>query len=1056
MVVCPKCGQENPAEARFCFACATPLVPAAERRKLATVLFCDIAGSTALGERVDAEVAREIMRAYFAAMASAIEDHGGTVEKFVGDAVMAVFGVPVAHENDALRAVRAAWQMRGALESLNDGLRDRYGIELALRIGINTGEVVAGEASSRQEVVTGDAVNVAARLEQSAMANQIVIGPTTARLVRGTVSLETLDALNLKGKSEAIVAYRVESVSSAMADGPRHFAGFMVGRQRELERLEVELRNAADIHPSLITIVGEPGVGKSRLAAEVLTAAADRYRVLASRCLPYGEGITYWPLAEIVRQAARIGDDHSRADALALLQSICGPAEAQIVGQAIGLVDGLASKEAIASAFVALFRSLAEARPLLLFIDDIQWAEGVLLDFLRDLPLALAPAPVGVLCLGRPELVEDRPDWPVTVRLESLSSVESSEFVDQMLGQGEIPPEITRRIATSAAGNPLFLEELVGMLLDDGLLTRDDGRWRLAGDLAALTIPTTLRELLGARLDRLPSGERAALERGSVEGQVFHGGAVLALTDIGASASVLPSLHGLEKRDVVWSDDPNFAGETAFRFRHVLIRDAAYDAMPKRLRSLLHERFAGWLEIKAGDRTAEYDEILGYHLEQSIQYRAQLGGVSDADLPVAGRAAGHLTAAGRRAFARRDAGATVNLFTRSVALLPADDPRRLELLGATSLMLIEGNEFARARSILAALIEDATNLADPGTAAQARLLQMLARFCTEPDFGPGGMRAELETITPAIENLDDQRVQARIHDARAFVYDQLREFGSVEREAQLALECARRANDRPLESEMYWWLLWSLPRGVRPAKEALKRCHQLLADISDDPAAVAQAQGVMAELEAMVGRFDVARRLADAAVATMTELGLRVFLRRARLIRGQIDLLAGDPVGAERTFRAVYDELGVSGDLETVSTCASLLAEALLAQGRIEEAQAFTVVAASNAPHGSVLAEAKWRYIRARTRVRSGGFVEALDLAREAVEMTAQGDDLNLRADALLAQADVLLTGGRQAEAREKAAAAIALYERKGNVVAAAWAQLLASSGLDEPHEPAV
>jgi class 3 adenylate cyclase/tetratricopeptide (TPR) repeat protein len=1043
MVVCPACGQQNPSGARFCFACATPLAPTTERRKLATVLFCDIAGSTALGERVDPEAVREIMHAYFGEMGSAVAVHGGTVEKFIGDAVMAVFGVPIAHENDALRAVRAAWQMRDAMERLNADLQRRYGLALALRIGINTGEVVAGDVGSRQELVTGDAVNVAARLEQAAQPGQIVIGPTTARLVRDGVSLRPLNPLHLKGKAEPLAAFAVEDVPSLTEQPARQFATPMIGRRAELERLSDELHLAGPGRSSLVTVIGEPGVGKSRIAAEVVAAALDRHRVLASRCLPYGEGITYWPLADVVRQAAGISDEQSRAEALAYLQSICGEDEARVIAQAIGLTEGTASKEAIGAAFVALFRSLADRQPLLLFIDDIQWAEAVLLDFLRALPDALDPAPVGVLCLARPELVEDRPDWPVTVRLAPLSVAESSEFMVQMLGEGELPTALSERIATAAAGNPLFLEELVGMLVDDGLVVRTDGRWRVTGDLAALLIPTSLRELLGARLDRLPGAERSALERGSVEGQIFHDGAVAELSDDGDRSAVRAALLAVRARDVIRVEEPRFAGEAAFAFRHVLIRDAAYDAMPKRLRSRLHERFAGWLETKAGDRTAEHDEILGYHLEQSFQYREQLGNVSSADLAIAARAAEHLTTAGGRAFARRDADASVNLFTRAVALMPANDSRRLELLRASSHMLIDGNQLIRGGTLLAALIDEATSMGDSSAAAQARLLQLLVRFTTEPDFGPAGMRSELEAITASLGRLDDQRVRARIHDTRAFVHDQLREFASVEDEAKLAIECARRAQDRSHELEMYWYLLWALPRGPEPVESALGRVAVLLEEIGDDRAAVAQAECATAELEAFIGRFDEARRRADSALATMTELGLWVFVRRTRLVGGQVELLAGDAISAERTFRAVYDELRTAGDLETLASSVCLLAESLCELGRFDEAEELSIIGSAAAPRGSVLPAAKLRCVRARARVRAGHVQEALSLVGDALTLTAQSDDLNLRASIWLAQADVLAVAREADAASRAAAAAVGLFEQKGNTVMAARTQVM-------------
>jgi class 3 adenylate cyclase len=530
MTVCARCGHENRAEARFCDACGTALEPSAgERRKLATLLFCDMSGSTAMGERVDPESVREIMFAYFHEMRGAIERHGGTVEKFIGDAVMAVFGVPVAHEDDALRACRAAFEMQRRLGVLNEELERRYGATIALRIGVNTGEVVAGEATARQALVTGDAVNVAARLEQAASPGEVLIGEPTFRLVRDAVSADEVAPLVLKGKAEPLRAYRLTHVEAAAPARARRLDTPMVGRRAEVELLRAELAEAAAGHPVLATVMGEPGVGKSRLAAELISSAQGEFQVLSGRCLQYGEGITYWPIGEIVRQAAAIRDEHSREEAQARLNAL-DPAEAAVVAQAIGLQEGHASTQEIATAIQRLLGSLARRNRLFLFVDDIHWAEDALLELLAALPAHVGNAPLFILCLARPELRDEHPQWEATVRLQPLERNDSSALVEQLLGHASLPAGLAERISSAAAGNPLFVEELVGMLIDDGLLERRNGSWAADPGLAGFSIPPTLRELLGARLDRMPVGERAVLERGAVEGQVFHRGAVLELS----------------------------------------------------------------------------------------------------------------------------------------------------------------------------------------------------------------------------------------------------------------------------------------------------------------------------------------------------------------------------------------------------------------------------------------------------------------------------------------------------------------------------------------------
>ena len=542
---CPECGQENPDGFRLCGMCGSPLArDASEQRKLATMVFCDMSGSTAMGERVDAESVREMMFAYFHEMRAAIERHGGTVEKFIGDAVMAVFGVPVAHEDDALRACRAAYEMQLRLDSLNTELERRYGSLIALRIGVNTGEVVAGDATSRQALVTGDAVNVAARLEQAAAPGEILLGESTFRLVRGAVSAEPVAPLELKGKSEPMPAYRLLDVDGAAPARAGRLDTPLVGRRAELALLRRHLTDARSGTPALVTVLGEPGVGKSRLAADLLAEAEPDFRVLTGRCLEYGEGITYWPIAEIVRQAADIRDEHSRMEAVALIEAVVPPADATIVAQAIGLVDGRASTQEIAATIQRFVAAFAGRRPLLILVDDVHWAEPALLELLASFPEHAGVPQLLVVCLARPELLDRDVSWDATVRLQPLEHEESVALVETLLSEAAVPPSVVERISIAAAGNPLFVEELVGMLVEDGLLERRDEAWVAAPSLAELAIPPTLRELLGARLDRMPTGERAALERGSIEGQVFHRGAVVHLSDGEGRSDVAASSAG--------------------------------------------------------------------------------------------------------------------------------------------------------------------------------------------------------------------------------------------------------------------------------------------------------------------------------------------------------------------------------------------------------------------------------------------------------------------------------------------------------------------------------
>ena len=583
------------------------------QRKTVSVLFCDVAGSTSLGESVDPEALRALLARYFERMKSIVERHGGSVEKFIGDAVMAVFGVPVAHEDDSLRAVRAAAEMRKALPELG----------VQARIGLNTGEVVPG---TEERLATGDAVNVAARLEQAAPPGEVLLGEATLALLRDAVEVEPLESLALKGKADAIRAYRLLHLREAPER--RHETPF-VGRGRELALIgETWERALSERRCELLTIVGEAGVGKSRLTAEAL-ASLDA-TLVRGRCLPYGEGITYWPVVEVLKQLDALPPEEAAASAIRSL---------------LGTSDAPTSAEEIAWAFRKTLEHVARDRPLAVVFDDIHWGEETFLDLVEHVALLSAGAPILLVCMARPELVDRRHAWPVALRLEPLPA----EDVDQLIPD-RIGGSLRERMSQAAGGNPLFVVEMLAM----------------AGPEArGVVVPPTLQALLAARLDQLASAERTVLERGAVEGEIFHRGAVQALTP--DEPQVTPRLAALVRKELIRPDRAQLPGEDGFRFRHLLIRDAAYDALPKAARADLHTRFASWLETH-GTGLVELDEILGYHLEQALHYRAELGLDRDAELAASARR--RLTAAGGRAYVRQDYSAALSLLGRAAALVP--------------------------------------------------------------------------------------------------------------------------------------------------------------------------------------------------------------------------------------------------------------------------------------------------------------------------------------------------------------------------------------------------
>src|SRR5579875_2433264 len=561
MAVCAQCGHEVPDSAKFCPECGAPLAAAPaprEQRKTVTVLFCDIAGSTALGESTDPEALRGILARYFERMKEIVERHGGSVEKFIGDAVMAVFGVPVVHEDDALRACRAAVEMRDALPEL--GIRGR--------IGVNTGEVVAGTA---ERLATGDAVNVAARLEQAAEPGEVLVGASTVQLVRDAVELGEERRLELKGKSELVPAFSLRAV---VADAPRRrFDVPIVGRVREQRALDdawERVRSESACH--LFTVLGPAGVGKSRLTAEFL-ASLQGVSVVRGRCLSYGEGITYRPVVEIARQLGRRPTDERAAAAIASL---------------LGESEEPATADEIAWAFRKL---LEESSPVVCVFDDLHWAEPTFLDLVDHVADWSRGAPILLVCLARPELLDRRPTWAggklnaTTVLLEPLNAEETDELIGRLLGDGDLDDALHARIREAAEGNPLFVEQMLAMVAES-----PNGE---------VVVPPTIQALLAARLDQLDPSERGVLERGSVEGKVFHRGGVEALAP--DEPDVPTKLMALVRKELVRPDRTQLPGDDAFRFRHLLIRDAAYEGLPKAARADLHGRFAGWLESHGRD-----------------------------------------------------------------------------------------------------------------------------------------------------------------------------------------------------------------------------------------------------------------------------------------------------------------------------------------------------------------------------------------------------------------------------------------------------------------------
>ena len=1013
MSVCGSCGHENPAGAGFCNACGSPLAaaPAArEQRKTVTVLFCDVTGSTALGERLDPESLRRVLARYFEVARAAVERHGGAVEKFIGDAVMAVFGVPRVHEDDALRAVRAAVELRAALAPLNKELERDYGTTLAVRIGVNTGEVVTG---TEERLATGDAVNVAARLEQAAQPDDILIGGETLGLVRDAVSVEPLAPLDLKGKSEPLPAFRLLALDVAAPATRRRQDAAMVGRDRQLTLLRGAFENVVSERSChLFTVLGSAGVGKSRLVSEFLLTLQEA-AVLHGRCLSYGDGITYWPVVEIVKQAGGselLADESARK----ALDALLGAAEAG------------ATPADTAWAFRKLLEAKAAEQPVVCLLDDIQWGEDTFLELVEHVADLSRGAPILLLCMARPELLDRRPTWAggklnaTSVLLEPLSEPETDELISRLLEGPQLDGDLQGRIRRAAGGNPLFVEEMLALV-------------DRSGSGSDILVPPTIHALLAARLDQLDAPERYVLERGSVEGEVFHRGGVAAL---GREETELDSrLTALVRKDLVRPEQPQLAGDDGYRFRHLLIRDAAYGALPKATRAELHERFASWLEERGSD-LVELDEILGHHLEQAYRYRDELGPVTDDDRRRANRAGELLARAGRRALDRADRQASARLLERAARLLAEPNPMHVRALLDLGRCLAEASDdLTRSRLALERARAEAVALGRDDLRLRADLELSFVTMVTEREISVDAQKALADEAIRALERQGDDEGLARAWLAIAQAHWARARWDDMRMPLERSMEHARRAGSRSMELDALRFALAAVMFGSTPVDEGVRLGRRFLSEVSDSREMQAWVMRTIGTLLALDGRVDEGRELIEAARGIFTELGRKLDLAVLAFSTGPLELRAGDHLAAEREFRAGLELTQELGDRGRTSNLASLLADALVEQDRLDEAERYVELARASAHADDTSAHAYWRLASARLLARRGATDDAVRLAQEAMALMAGSSELLNMPWARLRQAEVLQLAGRDSEAATALRAAIEGAAKKGALV---------------------
>ena len=1055
MPFCGQCGTENPDVAKFCLACGSPLTaapPPQEFRKVVTIVFSDLKGSTAMGEKLDSESLREVMTRYFDSMSEELEKHGGVVEKFIGDAIMAVFGLPKLHEDDALRAVRAAAGMQHAQAVLNDELERHWGVRLTVRTGVNTGEVVAGDPSTGQRLVTGDAVNVAARLEQAAGAQEVLLGDLTYRLVRDFVDVEEVEPLELKGKSEPVPAYRLVGVREGVERVMR-FDAPMVGRDAELESLRSALRcSTADGRCRLVTVIGEAGVGKSRLIDEFIRSVEGEASVLRGRCLPYGDGITFWPLAEAVRHAADIAERDSTESALEKLAAIAEGDDEVVarVASAIGLAPAPFPVQELFWGARKLLETVARTQPLVVVFDDIHWAEATFLELIEHIVDTTRETPLLLVCPTRHELLERLPEWSTRegaerIVLTALTGDQTGEVAEHLLGEAGLDDEVRARIVAAAEGNPLFVEQLLSMLIDEGLIRFEDGAWRATEEIERVAVPPTIQALLASRLDRLEADERSVIEPAAVVGQVFRRDAITYLAPEHVQVAV--KLSSLTDKQFVLPDRTRSEEEDAYKFHHILIRDTTYEGILKRARATLHERFVEWGDSVNRERAVEYEEILGYHLEQAYGYLSDLGPLDDHGRGLGADGARRLAAAGRRAFARGDVPAAASLLGRAVALLAEDEGARLQLLPEYGEALLQVGRFQDADTTLQDAIERAGRLGASTVLGHASLVRLLVRLRTGEQEGWKDEAAI--TITEAMaafELAGDHAGLARAWRLLAWTHGAACHFELAAEAQENALEQARRAGDVRQQNRAATAYAVAAVFGPTRLAEAAERCEQMLEQVTGDRHAEGLLRAYLASLQAMRGSIEEARELLAQGRAMLEELGLDVEGALVDIEAWRIEMLASDSVAAERELRRAYESLSAVGEKFILSTAAGLLGQTQYALDRLDEAEQLGLEAKALATADDVDTQALWRCVLSKIAARRGEFDKGEGLVREALEILEPTDAVLLRFGALLDLAEVLRLAQREDEARAALRDAQALAEQKGSpVMASAASGLLAA-----------
>jgi DNA-binding SARP family transcriptional activator/tetratricopeptide (TPR) repeat protein len=978
--------------------------PPEERRKTVTVLFAELTSA----EPADPELVRSTSVAALATVRRALEEHGATIEQRAGDEVMGVFGVPVAHEDDSLRSARAALEVKAEVARLADALeREGHG-RIELRVGIETGEVLAGADAAGHGFVAGTAIMLAKRLQQAARADDILVGDATCGLLGKAVVTEPAEPDGPRRLVEL-----VEGVPAL----PRHLEAPLADRQAELSAVRATYERTVDERRCrVLLILGEAGIGKTRLVREVTEELGDAASVLVGRCVSYGKGATYLPVAEVIRQA------RAEFDVPTLLASLDdGDQVARKLAELAGEQEGAGSGGEEFWAFRRFLEAVASERPLVLAFEDLHWAEPTLLDLVEYLPKQAGKAPILILAIARPDLLEERPAWTddEAVTLAPLHERHCVALVDNL---AEVTADIRRRVVRNSGGNPLFLEQLLAYAKEDVELE---------------TIPPSLESLLASRLDRLDPSALSVLQRAAVAGREFSPAVVAHLSPERETESIGGDLSALVRLGLLRPTPPTLTPEHAFRFHHALIRDAAYNSIPKKLRSELHERAAGWLDLEG----SAPEELIGYHLEQAYHLRTETGTPDDHARQLAAAAGARLAGAGLRAAKAGDVAAASNLLTRASPLLPTDETVQRDVLTELGLVLWRTGEVSAAVQTFERALEIAATQNDRRAELRAQI--ELANFrLMRGDEGAADEILSLATETiPVFEEFGDDRALGRIGYFLAFIEGgNLCHYKASTEAAARALEYSRRTGwpVAPCLQELAAGLYY----GPTRVPEAIRRCRALLNEA--EPGGRANILVFLAGLEAMAAHFESARELASSARQIYEELAWTLSISaNYAAVAAEVELLAGELAEAERLLKESCRKLEDWGLRGHLATQATQLGETVYRQGRYEETMHWSEVAEQCTAPYDAGAAFSWRALRAKALARVGALSDAESLSSEAVRLAAETDSVNQRAHVVLSRAEVLRLAGRPSDATAAIDEAIRLLEAKGNVAAAGTARSL-------------